>query len=89
MSGSFVVSGSCLGRLEQVGADSYISKLTLEAKATKEGEQSEMIRSLNKLVQVVGFLIIPIGIVLLYSSICSVTVRSKPVCRRWLLRSSV
>ena len=40
MSGSFVVSGSCLGRLEQVGADSYISKLTLEAKATKEGEQS-------------------------------------------------
>lgn len=64
MSGSFVVSGSCLGRLEQVGADSYISKLTLEAKATKEGEQSEMIRSLNKLVQVVGFLIIPIGIVL-------------------------
>lgn len=64
MSGSFVVSGSCLGRLEQVGTDSYISKLTLEAKATKEGEQSEMIRSLNKLVQVVGFLIIPIGIVL-------------------------
>ena len=61
MSGSFVVSGSCLGRLEQVGADSYISKLT---KATKEGEQSEMIRSLDKLVQIVGFLIIPIGIVL-------------------------
>ena len=64
MSGSFVVSGSCLGRLEQVGADSYISKLTLEAKATKEGEQSEMICSLDKLVQIVGFLIIPIGIVL-------------------------
>ena len=64
MSGSFVVSGSCLGRLEQVGADSYISKLTLEAKATKEGEQSEMIRSLDKLVQIVGFLIIPIGVVL-------------------------
>ena len=64
MSGSFVVSGSCLGRLEQVGADSYISKLTLEAKATKEGEQSEMTRSLDKLVQIVGFLIIPIGIVL-------------------------
>ena len=64
MSGSFVVSGSSLGRLEQVGADSYISKLTLEAKATKEGEQSEMIRSLDKLVQIVGFLIIPIGIVL-------------------------
>lgn len=64
MSGSFIVSGSCRARLDKVGADSYISKLTLEAKATKEGEQSEMIRSLNRLVQIVGFLIIPIGIVL-------------------------
>ena len=47
MSGSFIVSGSCYARLEKVGADSYISKLTIEAKATKEGEQSEMIRSLT------------------------------------------
>ena len=52
--------------LEKVGEDSYISKLTLEAKATKTGEQSEMIRSINKLVKVVGFLIIPIGIILFY-----------------------
>lgn len=64
MSGSFIVSGNCRARLDKVGEDSYISKLTLEAKATKEGEQSEMIRSLNKLVQVVGFLIIPIGLIL-------------------------
>lgn len=64
MSGSFIVSGSCCARLEKVGADSYISKLTLEAKASKEGEQSEMIRSLNVLVQIVGFLIIPIGAIL-------------------------
>ena len=33
MSGSFVVSGSCHARLDKVGADSYISQLTLEAKA--------------------------------------------------------
>ncbi|MBS6196720.1 MAG: cation-translocating P-type ATPase [Clostridiales bacterium] len=64
MSGSFIVSGTCHARLDKVGADSYISKLTLEAKATKEGEQSEMIRSLNRLVQIVGFLIIPIGAIL-------------------------
>lgn len=64
MSGSFIVSGSCHARLDKVGADSYISKLTLEAKATRTGEQSEMIRSLNRLVQIVGFLIIPIGVVL-------------------------
>lgn len=64
MSGSFIVSGSCHARLDKVGADSYISKLTLEAKASRQGEQSEMIRSLNRLVQIVGFLIIPIGAVL-------------------------
>ncbi|MDD3279826.1 MAG: cation-translocating P-type ATPase [Lachnospiraceae bacterium] len=64
MSGSFIVSGSCHARLDKVGADSYISKLTLEAKAMKEGEQSEMIRSLNKLVKAVGIIIIPIGLLL-------------------------
>ena len=64
LSGSFIVSGKCAARLDKVGSDSYISKLTLEAKASKEGEQSEMIRSLDKLVKCVGIAIIPIGIVL-------------------------
>lgn len=64
MSGSFIVSGSCKARLNQVGVDSYISKLTLEAKAMKEGEQSEMIRSLDRLVKAVGIIIIPIGLIL-------------------------
>lgn len=64
LSGSFIVSGECIARLDHVGADSYISKLTLQATKSKEGEQSEMIRALNKLVKVVGVLIIPIGITL-------------------------
>lgn len=33
MSGSFVVSGECYARLEKVGNESYISKLSLEAKS--------------------------------------------------------
>ena len=64
MSGSFVVAGECHARLDKVGVDSYISKLTLEAKAMKKGEQSEMIRSLDKLVKFVGIALIPIGITL-------------------------
>lgn len=64
LSGSFVVSGSCLARLTKVGEESYISKLTHRATQTKEGEQSEMIRALNRLVQAVGIVIIPIGVVL-------------------------
>ena len=61
MSGSFIVSGQCHARLDKVGEDSYISKLTLQAKAMQSKEQSEMIRSLDKLVKCVGVAIIPIG----------------------------
>ena len=64
MSGSYIVSGECYARLDKVGEDSYISKLTLEAKAMNSEEQSEMIRVLDKLVGVVGILIIPIGLLL-------------------------
>lgn len=32
MSGSFIVSGQCHARLDKVGEDSYISKLTLRQK---------------------------------------------------------
>ena len=64
MSGSFIVSGECYARLDKVGEDSYISKLTLEAKAMNSEEQSEMIRVLDKLVGAVGILIIPIGLLL-------------------------
>ncbi|MDO4490555.1 MAG: cation-translocating P-type ATPase [Lachnospiraceae bacterium] len=66
MSGSYIVSGTCYTRLTQVGQDSYISKLTLEAKATREGEQSEMIRTLNRLLLIIGIAIIPIGLTLFY-----------------------
>lgn len=64
LSGSFVVSGECYARLNKVGADAYIAKLTREAKAVKGKEQSEMLHVLDRLVGVVGILIIPIGILL-------------------------
>ena len=68
MSGSFIVSGQCHARLDKVGEDSYIAKLTLQAKEMQEGEQSEMIRSLDKLVKYVGVAIIPISIILFCQS---------------------
>lgn len=68
MSGSYIVSGSCRARLEKVGAESYISKLTLQAKKSRKGEQSEMIRSLNRIVKFAGFAIIPIGSILFYQA---------------------
>ena len=64
MSGSFVVSGSAYMQLEEVGKNSYISKLTIKAKAMGSSEQSEMVRSINKLIKWVGIIIIPLGIAL-------------------------
>jgi len=64
MSGSFVVSGECYARLERVGADSYISELTLEAKAQDQKKHSEMLRVLDRMVGIVGILIVPIGVFL-------------------------
>lgn len=68
MSGSFVVSGECCARLEKVGNESYISKLSLEAKSMGDKEQSEMIRSINLIVKWVGIVIIPIGLILFWQS---------------------
>lgn len=64
MSGSFVVSGKAYALLEKVGKDSYISKLTLKAKEMGQGEQSEMVRAINKMIKWVGIIIIPMGIAL-------------------------
>lgn len=64
LSGSFVVSGQCRARLTQVGADSFVSRLTIEAKAARSPQQSEMMRSLQNLVKWIGFLVIPLGAIM-------------------------
>lgn len=67
-SGSFVVTGEAYVKLFAVGEESYVSKLTKEAKRIKE-KKSEMISDIEKIIKVVGFIIIPLGAGLLYVSI--------------------
>ena len=62
LSGSFVVSGTCRARLVKVGAESYVSRLTLEARKSGKKKQKGMMRSLDTLVKVIGILIIPLGV---------------------------
>ncbi len=65
LSGSFAVSGSCRARLDKVGRDSFVSRLTIEAKKGKQKkQQSEMMNALTKLVKWISFIIIPFGIIL-------------------------
>ena len=64
LSGAFVVSGRCRARLDRVGAESYAARLTLEAKKDVTVGKSEMMSSLDKLIRIIGILLIPIGVAL-------------------------
>ncbi len=66
LSGSFVVSGSCRARLTAVGAESFASRLTVEARRGGRVKRSEMMRSLSRLVAVIGAVAIPFGAAILY-----------------------
>lgn len=61
LSGSFIVSGECYARVEKVAKNCYIEQLASKAKKYKR-PKSELFISLNKIIKVIGFIIIPIGI---------------------------
>lgn len=65
-SGSFAVAGRCRAQLTQVGAESYAAKLAAEARRNVRSTKSEMMRSLSRLITVVGIALIPLGILLFY-----------------------
>ena len=65
-SGSFVISGIARAQLTQVGADSFAAKLAAEAKADPRAKKSGMVRSLDRLIRVISFLLVPVGIALFY-----------------------
>ncbi len=64
LSGSFVVSGRCRSQLTRVGAESYASRLTLEAKKDVKVGSSEMMNALDKVIRVIGIAMLPVGILL-------------------------
>ena len=63
-SGSFVIAGRAYAQLTRVGDDAFAARLSLEAKADPHAAKSEMMRSLDKLIRVVGVALVPIGIIL-------------------------
>ena len=63
LSGSFIVSGKAICQVEHVGMDNYTAKISNGTKYLKP-VSSEIMRSLNKIVKTISFLIIPIGILL-------------------------
>ncbi len=60
LSGSFVVSGQCSAQVEHVGAENYASKIAGDAKYIKK-RSSEIMDSIDLIVKIIGFAILPIG----------------------------
>ncbi|MBO5317879.1 MAG: HAD-IC family P-type ATPase, partial [Oscillospiraceae bacterium] len=71
LSGSFVVAGRCRAQLTRVGDEAYAARLAYEAKRDPKAAKSEMMRSLQKLIQFIGFALIPVGILLFLNQMAS------------------
>lgn len=68
MSGSFVVSGSGVMRATRVGANSYATQLTSEAR-TFSSTQSELMGSIMRFVRTITWVLIPLGTLLFISQL--------------------
>ena len=65
LSGSFIVSGNVKAKVIHVGLDNYTSVISHDAKQMKKEVNSEIMRSLNKIVKYVSIALVPIGLLLL------------------------
>ncbi len=65
LSGSFLVSGACSARVDHVGAENYASRIAGDAKYVKK-QKSEIRDSIDVIVKVIGFAIVPIGALLFW-----------------------
>ena len=68
LSGSFIVSGSCYARVDHIGKDNYISKISAEAKYEKK-VNSVIMNSFEKILKVLSVVIVPVGIFLLINQL--------------------
>ena len=66
LSGSFIVSGTCLASVEHIGNDNYTNKLSKEAKYIKK-PNSVIMQTMHKIIKAVSIIIIPLGILLFLS----------------------
>ncbi len=65
-SGSYITAGTCSARVVHVGAENYATILASKAKHKKRAT-SEMQVAINRIVKLIGFIIIPVGILLFLS----------------------
>lgn len=67
-SGSYIVRGSVVARVDKIGKDNYISTISSGAKFIKKVD-SEIITTINKIIKILSITIIPMGIILFIKQI--------------------
>lgn len=68
LSGSYIVSGKCIAKVEHIGNDNYTSQISNGAKYVKK-INSEIMLSLKKIIKILTFAIVPIGSLLFYNQL--------------------
>ena len=68
LSGSYVVSGKCIAKVEHVGEENFTSKITKETRYIKK-VKSEIMTSLNQIIKIVSAIIIPVGTLLFFNQL--------------------
>lgn len=68
LSGSYLISGKCFAKVEHIGKENYVAQISHEAKQ-KRKVNSEIMNSLNKIIKIISFVIIPVGILLFFNQL--------------------
>ena len=68
LSGSYIVGGKCYAKVEHIGNENYTAQISSGAKYVKK-VNSEIMKSLNKIIKWLTFAIIPIGALLFWNQI--------------------
>ena len=68
LSGSFVISGRCYAKVEHLGKQNYAVSLEQDAKRHKKFH-SKLMDTLDQVVKITGFYILPFGIILMLRSL--------------------
>ena len=63
LSGSFIVTGHVIGKVEHIGLDNYAAKISKEARYVKKSN-SVLMKSLNTIIKWVSIIIVPVGFIL-------------------------
>ncbi len=67
LGGSFISSGTCTAKVNKIGNDNYIAKLSQKAKSFKQSK-SELLTSLRNLIKIITVFMIPVAIIMIYNN---------------------